>query len=86
VLIIDNVDPGPDFSKGILMIFSLDFLEEISKFMYYYSLLQFEMGVVSVVTKQQMGQMKKMMIFTEEKYFQILAIFCDLNETQNMRE
>jgi hypothetical protein len=27
-----------------------------------------------------------MMIFTEEKYFQILAIFCDLNETQNMRE
>ena len=51
-----------------------------SKIMYYYSLLQFEMG-----------QLKKMMISSEfssdeEKYFQILTIFCDLNETQNMQE
>ena len=38
-----------------------------------------------------MGQLKKMMISSEfssdeEKYFQILTIFCDLNETQNMQE
>ena len=32
VLIIDNVDPGPDLSKGILILFSLDFLEENYKF------------------------------------------------------
>ena len=48
--------------------------------MYYYSLLQFGME-----------QLKKMMISSEfssdeEKYFQILTIFCDLNETQNMQE